>query len=136
MIRLFYISSGFLSLGLGILGAFLPLLPTTPFVLLSAFLFQKSSPRLHAWLRDQRFFGPLIKDWEQNQMIRMKAKILSTLMIAITISYPLFFRDFSLWLKALVVLCISGSLTYIWTRPSKPKVEEASKVMLPSNHAA
>jgi len=60
---------GFLSLGMGILGAFLPLLPTTCFILLSSWCFAKSSPKWHAWLLNNRLFGNNIRQWEQNHCI-------------------------------------------------------------------
>ncbi|MEC7257498.1 MAG: YbaN family protein, partial [Pseudomonadota bacterium] len=56
--------AGLLSLAVGILGIFLPVLPTTPLVLLAAFCFGKGSPRLRAWILEHRRFGPMIADWE------------------------------------------------------------------------
>ena len=76
-----FICLGFLFVALGILGILLPLLPTTPFILLAAYFFSKSSERLHRWLTTQRQFGPLIQDWEQHGVIRKKPKIIATIMI-------------------------------------------------------
>ena len=58
------IVTGFISLALGIAGVVLPLLPTTPFILLTATCFAKSSPRFHRWLLQHRSFGPLIKTFQ------------------------------------------------------------------------
>jgi uncharacterized membrane protein YbaN (DUF454 family) len=60
----------------------------------------------------------MIQDWEHNQCICLHAKILATVMVILTVSYPLIFRDFAISLKLFVVLCITCSLTFIWTRPS------------------
>jgi uncharacterized membrane protein YbaN (DUF454 family) len=60
---------GFLSLGMGILGAFLPLLPTTCFILLPSWCFAKSSPKWHAWLLNNRLFGNSIQQWEKHHYI-------------------------------------------------------------------
>lgn len=68
---------GLLSLGLGTLGAFLPLLPTTCFVLLAAWCFAKSSPKWHQRLCNNVWFGPSITEWEKNRCIPAKAKIIA-----------------------------------------------------------
>lgn len=76
-------AAGLLSLALGILGMFLPVLPTTPFVLLAAGCFAKSSPRLHSWLRNSSLFGSILVNWETNRCIPMKSKILAVSMIVL-----------------------------------------------------
>jgi uncharacterized protein len=70
-----------ISFGFGVIGAFLPILPTTPFLILSAFLFSKSSPRFHSWLLGLPYAGPIILDWDQNKIIRPRAKVLCVLML-------------------------------------------------------
>ena len=62
-------------------GVVLPLLPATPFVLLSAYCFARSSPRLHGWLLAHKLFGPLIRNWEQHRAISPRAKLLATLQL-------------------------------------------------------
>ena len=88
--RYFYILGGFISLGLGFIGAFLPILPTTPFAILAAFLFSKSSPRLEQWILDLPAVGPLVKDWRQHKVINPKAKILCVLTIIIVMSLSIY----------------------------------------------
>lgn len=68
---------GFLFLGLGILGIPLPILPTTPFLLLAAGCFAKSSPRLHQWLLNHRIFGSIIRDWEDKQCLAKHTKLMA-----------------------------------------------------------
>lgn len=82
--RAAWVVAGFTSLGLGILGIFLPLLPTTPLVILAAFCFGKGSPRLHAWMLSHRRFGPMISDWEETGAIPRKVKRFSCLFMAAT----------------------------------------------------
>ena len=72
---------GFLSIGLAAIGAVMPLIPTTPFVLLSAFCFSKSSNRFHSWLVNNKFFGPVLVDWQKNRGMRMKTKVTALLSI-------------------------------------------------------
>ena len=84
---------GYASLGLGFAGVFLPVLPTTPFILLSAFCFSRSSDRLHHWLLAHRTFGPLLSDWERGRAIRPRAKAWSILLMNGFIGYAVFFRE-------------------------------------------
>ena len=72
-----FLAAGFLSLGLGIAGIFLPLLPTTPFVLLSAFCFLRSSRSRYEWLINHRVFGRYISDYLIHRAIPLRVKILS-----------------------------------------------------------
>lgn len=80
---------GWLSLVTGVIGIVLPLLPTTPFVLLAAAFFARSSPRFHAWLLAHRHFGPLILDWQQHRGIRRSARRRANLFILMTFSLSL-----------------------------------------------
>lgn len=117
--RSLYLFLGGLCVALGILGIFLPILPTTPFAILAAYFFSKSSEKLHQWLLDQKTLGPLIRDWEANGVIRLKAKVLATTMIVILFSYTLIFVNVHQGIKAVVTLIGIGVLTFIWTRPSQ-----------------
>ncbi|MCY7296158.1 YbaN family protein [Alteromonas sp. a30] len=76
-------AAGLLSLALGIIGMFLPVLPTTPFVLLAAGCFAKSSPRLHLWLRNSSLFGNILVNWETKRCIPAKSKALAITMIVL-----------------------------------------------------
>lgn len=109
---------GWLSLILGVIGVFLPLLPTTPFVLLSAACFSKSSERLHRWLLTRPHLGKLVIDWEQRGAISLRAKILSTVMIVLLFSYTFIYVDVLIWIKVIVSLIGISIMTFIWTRPS------------------
>lgn len=72
---------GVLFLVLGAIGVVLPLLPTTPFVLLAAWCFAKSSPRLHAWLHGSALFGPVLRNWEENRCMPRNARRMALLMM-------------------------------------------------------
>lgn len=74
MLRIFLILAGILSLVAGVLGIILPLVPTTPFILLSAFCFGKSSERLHQWLLNHPRFGTLLRNWEEHRGMQAKHK--------------------------------------------------------------
>ena len=121
--RGFFLVLGCVSLISGVIGIFLPLLPTTPFLLLSAYCFSRSSERLHRWLVSHKYFGPIISDWETYGAIRTRVKWLATISMLLMVSYPIVFMLQSMWLKALVMGCISCVLVFIWTRPSEPAVK-------------
>lgn len=106
---------GLSSLALGIAGAFLPLLPTTPFLLLAAVGFSRSSPRFHAWLVNHPVFGPPIRDWEDNRAISRKAKIAATAAIAATPPLTILFGP-PAWALAAQAAILVGVLVFIWTR--------------------
>jgi len=72
-----------LFLVLGGVGVVLPLLPTTPFILLAAACFARSSPRMHRWLLDSELFGPMLRDWEANHCVSFKVKLLALSMMAV-----------------------------------------------------
>ena len=102
---------GTLSLGLGILGIFLPLLPTTPFLLLTAALYFKESPWLYQWLFNDKFFGTYIRNFRENKAIPLRAKIISLLLMWGTMLYCIFFLIPLVWVKILLFLIAAG-VTY------------------------
>lgn len=83
-LRALWLGGGVTALALGILGLFLPLLPTTPFVLLAAFCFTRGSPRWERWLLAHPRFGPLVRDWRARRAIPLRAKRLAWTMMAVS----------------------------------------------------
>ena len=81
--RVLWLLAGLLSLGTGIVGIFLPLLPTTPFVLLAAFCFSRGSTRCERWLLTHPRFGPMVRDWREYRAIPLRAKQLAWTMMAV-----------------------------------------------------
>jgi uncharacterized membrane protein YbaN (DUF454 family) len=81
--RLLWLGAGASALALGVIGIFVPLLPTTPFVLLAAFCFTRGSPRCEAWLLDHPKLGPIVRDWRTTRAIPWRAKLLAWAMMAI-----------------------------------------------------
>ncbi|MGB0203525.1 MAG: YbaN family protein [Neptuniibacter sp.] len=118
IIRTIYLLAGFISLTLGIIGAFLPVLPTTCFVLLAAFCFSKSSTTMHNYLRNHPVVGNAIRKWEENGEIPLRIKVLASVVMLITVSYPLFFITFDFIWKISIAASIACALIYIWSRPS------------------
>ena len=114
--RALWFGLGIISLGLGMLGAVLPLLPTVPFLLLASFGFARSSPRFHDWLVSHPTYGPHILAWTQSGAIRPQAKKLATLTIGLTFGLS-FLLGASAKILALQALVLSLVLLFIWTRP-------------------
>lgn len=108
---------GLISLGLGGLGVALPLLPTTPFILLAAFFFAKSSPALHAWLLRHRSFGKAIRDWRTRRAISVKGKVASVTAMALSLAASLVLAV-DLTIVGLQALALTGAATFILTRNS------------------
>lgn len=103
---------GVLSLLLGIIGIVVPLLPTTPFVLLAAALFARSSPRVHHWLLNQRHFGPMIDDWQRYRGMRRSAKRRANVMILLSFGLSLLVVSMD-WVRLLLIVMMVILLTWI-----------------------
>ncbi len=118
VIRALWVCVGSVSLALGAVGVILPLLPTTPFVLLAAFAFARSAPRLRAWLAGNRVFGPIIADWEAHGAIAPRYKAMAcTAMGAVLLASLL--GGLSWRLIAVQAICMSVGAIYVLSRPSR-----------------
>lgn len=118
-IRSIWFVIGVLALALGALGIFLPLLPTTPFILLAAYAFARSSKPVHDWLLRHRIFGPLIENWRRYGAISRRAKILGSLsLIAVILLSVLAGAPRYLLLIQAIVLLICAA--FIVSRPAPP----------------
>ena len=113
--RRLWLILGLASLALAGLGVALPLLPATPFVLLAAFCFAKSSPALHGWLLRNRTFGKAIRDWRAHRAISRRSKAMSVLAMALSLAVSLFLA-IDLAIVGLQALALSGAAAFILTR--------------------
>ena len=113
-----YISIGTFFVFLGLVGAFLPLHSTTPFLILATYFFSKSSKPLQIWLLSHKILGPFINDWEKHRVISRPAKILATLCITFSITSLLI--KYQLLNIYGLSLFLTGSLLslYLWSFPS------------------
>ncbi|MGC8203357.1 YbaN family protein [Aliiroseovarius sp. PTFE2010] len=109
---------GCVALGIGALGVVLPLLPTTPLVILATMAFAKSSPALHGWLLQNRTFGPIIADWQAQGVIapRYKALALSMMIGALGLSVALMVPVFVLIVQIASMLLAAA---FILSRPGR-----------------
>ena len=114
-----WLTAGMLFLGLGLLGVLLPVLPTTPFLLLAAACFARSSPRLHGWLLGHPLFGPPIRNWEENGAISAKAKRLAVGSMAAVLLVSLIL-GLSWKILLLQGALIAVGAAFVLTRPDGP----------------
>ncbi len=114
--RALWLAAGACSLALGIVGIFLPLLPTTPFVLLAAFCFSRGSQRCETWLLQHPRFGPMVLDWRANRAVPLRAKQLSSLMMIFGCAWAWWAMPPRFgWLPALLCVLVAA---WLWRLPT------------------
>jgi uncharacterized membrane protein YbaN (DUF454 family) len=102
--RWLYVFLGVCFTFLAILGVVLPVLPSTPFVLLASYFFVRSSPRLNARLLRSRLFGPMLRDWQLHRGVRLRVKLLVLVLIPLMVAISIVVGELSLELAVLVVV--------------------------------
>lgn len=118
--RGFFLLLALAFLTLGILGVFIPGLPTTVFILLAAWAAAKGSPRLLSWLENHRLFGAMIRDWRAGGTVSRKAKWSATLMMSLC-AVILFATTDKAWVAEFVSLIMLAVLIWLWRRPEPDK---------------
>jgi uncharacterized membrane protein YbaN (DUF454 family) len=117
VIRIVLVVVGLVSLALGAIGIFLPLLPTVPFLLLSAICFANASERLHGWLLSHRVFGPPIQNWNERGAISRRAKWIASISIVASFALAILF-GFGPLVLGIQGLSLIGVAIFVWTRPN------------------
>jgi uncharacterized membrane protein YbaN (DUF454 family) len=125
--RLLLLSVGILALGLGIAGIFLPLLPTTPFLLAAAACFVRSSERMYRWLMGHRWFGPLIRNYRHHRAITKRNKIVTLTLLWCTIGYTAFGIVQGWLLRSLLLLIAAGVSIHVLSLRTLTKEMVASR---------
>jgi uncharacterized membrane protein YbaN (DUF454 family) len=118
MKKYLFLITGHLFLALGLIGAILPILPTTPFLLLAVFCYSKSNPKLHNWLLTNKYFGPSLQDWFSHRIIKTKAKIIATIMVSFIYFWRIIKLEILIYGKISIGIILAMVLIFIWTRPS------------------
>ena len=118
--RFVFLAIGFICVGLGMLGVLLPLLPTTPFLLIALWAFSRSSRRFHHWLYTHPRFGPRLQEWHQYGSVPVKVKVSAITAMGVSFAFMAFIARVK-W----PVLVIAGAVmligaTYVLSRPSRP----------------
>lgn len=114
-----YLILGWVFFGIGIVGAFLPVLPTTPFMILALWMFSKSSERFHQWLYHHRIFGPPLQQWDEHRVIPWPAKMTSVFMMSLSFTLMLIYSPMSWWHYGLVGLLMLYGAWFVLSKPSR-----------------
>jgi len=112
-LRILLVVAGTVCVGLGIVGIFLPILPTTPFLLLAAACYARSSQRFHNWLLNNKWFGSYIRNYLERKGITLRAKIITLSLLWITIGVSVAFAVETLALKLILVIIAIGVSIHI-----------------------
>ncbi len=120
-VRWALIGIGWTAVGLAALGVLLPLLPTTPFLLVAAWAFGRSSARFHGWLNRNRWFGSMLRDWQQYGAIPLWAKVMAVAFMSLAMIGLIQRGSLPIWALALIGGALATVSVWITTRPSGQK---------------
>lgn len=118
LLRPLLVAAGTVCVGLGLLGIFLPLLPTTPFLLLAAACYARSSPRMLHWLHHNRWFGAYIRNWREGRGIPVREKTVAIALIWVTIGVTVIWFVPLLWVRALLVVIAAAVTAHLLLLPT------------------
>lgn len=117
--RPFWVAVGAVSLAIGAVGVVLPILPTTPFVILAGFAFARGAPKVARWIETHRIFGPILADWRAHGAIAPRYKRIAMGMMALAVLAAML-AGAPVHAIAIQMLCIAGAASFILTRPNGP----------------
>lgn len=123
IIRILLIATGTIFVALGILGMFLPILPTTPFLLLAAYCYARSSKRFYNWLITNRWCGEYIRNYKEGNGVTLKHKVMAISLLWLLNGYSVWFIVSSLWVR-LILLAIAIGVTIHLLRIKTYKPEQ------------
>lgn len=121
--RLVYFTMGWVFFAVGFVGAFVPVLPTTPLMLLALWCFSRSSERFHRWLYNHRVFGPPLRQWDVHRVIPLSAKLVAVFFMTASLVYVHFFSDIAVWARVIMSATMAIGFWFILSKPSRPPGE-------------
>lgn len=114
-----YLALGLLFVIMGFIGVFVPVWPTTIFLIMAVWAFKRSSPPLEQWLLNHRVLGPTLRDWDETRSIRRRTKIVAISAIWVCLAISAWLTHKPLMYAVLAVVGVSLTV-YLWTRKTKP----------------
>ncbi len=128
VVRVLLVAAGTLSVALGTLGIFLPVLPTTPFLLLAAYCYARSSRRFYDWLLNNRWFGDYIRNYREGRGVTVRHKAIALALLWATISYSALFAVQIPWVRLMLWgIAVAVTIHLLWIKTYRPE----PKVLLP-----
>jgi len=126
-----WVLGGTVCVALGILGIFLPILPTTPFLLLAAYCYTRGSDRFYNWLLNRSWFGGYIQNYREGRGIPLKQKLLTIVVLWLTIGFAIGIIATTWWLKALLLVVAVGVTIHVgkiktWQQESPGSTDQAN----------
>ena len=118
MKKILLISLGWLCVGLGFVGVFVPGIPTTIFLIIALWAFTKSSEKLRYWLLNHKRFGPILNNWQEHKVVPRRAKILMVVLMSLAV-FLFYYSLQNLYLKIGLVLILVSVAIYVISLPSK-----------------
>jgi len=128
-----WIIGGTVCVGLGILGIILPVLPTTPFLLLAAFCYGRGSMRFYHWLVNQSRLGDYIRSYQEGRGIPLKQKMMAIALLWLTIGFSIGFVVTTWWVKAILVVVAVGVTIHLskiktWQQESHSSADQVNSI--------
>lgn len=121
--RIILLAAGFVCVALAVAGAILPLLPTTPFVLLAGWCFARSSPRFHRWLLEHRWLGPYLRNWQDGRGLTAQAKRRALVLLWLSLVFSAWLAQQAGWLRLLLLIPGVGTTWYLLRCKTLPAQE-------------
>lgn len=118
-VRMLLIGCGMTAVMLGVIGIFLPVLPTTPFLLVAAACFARASPVLYRWLASSRWFGPYLREWRRHRSVPWRAKVFAITLMSVSVAISAVFFVQATWGRALLVATGIAVAVWLYRIPSR-----------------
>ena len=119
VVRGFFLVVGILALAIGVIGIFLPLLPTAPLIILAAACFARAYRPFHEWLLAHRWFGPMLREWYHHRSVRYRTKLLAIAMMLVSFTGTIVFIVRPVWAKILLAVFALAVAVLIYRLPSR-----------------
>ena len=120
--RKWYLALAYVALGLGLVGLVLPVVPTAPFLILSAWAAMRGSRKMHRWLRQHKQFGPMIRAWEDQGAVSRRAKWVATISMAAGAAWFFYLLE-NQWIAVGLSVVLAAVAVWLWMRP-EPRATE------------
>ncbi len=125
LLKVILICIGTFFLGLGIVGIFIPILPTTPFLLLAAVCYARSSKRFYDWFMNNKWFGSYIKNYHDGRGIPLKVKVITISLLWSSILFSILFIVYISWIQILLIIIAFGVTVHILTIKTYKKIKKS-----------